>query len=431
MRDRPACSPATVVGTAWLRLAEHLRSLEPLSHVQDARGWPAAEQAGLSQLPRAWRAAAAMFLLNGGLFGIWASRIPSFAERLQISSGQLGLLLLGMAAGGIAAFPVAGRLSDRHGAGVIARPVAVLYVLALCLVGVAPSVKALAICVVLFGAMQGALDIAMNAWGVEVERQLGQPTMSLLHAMFSLGAGVGALSGSLAAWAGLGPAQHFLWAGLFLGCGSLVVANGPWSSPARTVRSRGGLALPRGPLALVGVVAACASLSEGALADWSSVFLYSVSHLSEAQSALGYAAFSAAMVAMRLIGDRIVGRWGPGWSARIGGGVAALGVLLVVLGHDAFIILAGFALMGVGLANIAPLAFSRAGSDPAVPAGAAIAGVATFGYGGLLLGPSLIGWLSGVTSLVFGFSILAALAVLISLLGSALEAPRSSGKRLQ
>lgn len=398
-----------------------------MSHAHDAGAWRGAGLADPGRAAQAWRAPAAMFLLNGGLFGVWASRIPSFAERLQASPSQLGLLLLGMAAGGIASFPVAGRLSDRHGPSAVARSVAALYVLSLCLVGAAPSAGALAACVVLFGAMQGALDVAMNAWGIEVERRLERPVMSSLHAMFSLGAGAGALSGSLAAWHGLGTGPHFMWAGVVLGGGCLLAASGPRSSPAAVPESGGGLrglALPRGPLALVGLVAACASLSEGALADWSGVFLHTVSHLSEAQSALGYAAFSAAMVAMRLVGDRVVGRWGPSWSARLSGGVAALGVLLAILGHHPSVVLAGFALMGLGLANVAPLAFSRAGSDPAVPTGAAVAGVATFGYGGLLLGPPLIGWVSGATSLVFGFGVLAGLSLLICLLAGSLETPR-------
>ena len=404
-----------------------------MSHTHEADTWRKAGQVGKRQ-PQAFRrtarqAAAAMFLLNGGLFGVWASRIPSFVDRLQISPNLLGLLLLGMAAGGIASFPVAGRLSDRYGASVITRHVALLYVASLCLVGLAPSAMVLALCIVVFGAMQGALDVAMNAWGAEVERQFERPILSSLHAMFSLGAGLGAMSGYLAVWYGLGTGLHFLWAGFGLGLGSYLFARGPWPTPVAGAESSNGLVLPRGSLAVVGLVAACATLSEGALADWSGMFLHTVSHLTEAQSALGYTAFSAAMVVMRLAGDRIVHRWGAGWSARVGGGVAALGVLLAVSGQDIYVVLAGFALMGMGFANIAPLAFARAGSDPTLPPGTAIAAVATFGYGGLLLGPPLIGWLSGATSLVFGFGLLAGLALLICLFGSYLETPRTDSEQ--
>ncbi len=371
-------------------------------------------------------AVAAMFLLNGGLFGVWASRIPSFVERFQISPDHLGLLLLGMATGGIASFSVAGRLSDRHGAGVITRRIAVLYMVSLSLIGPASSVLTLALAIVVFGAMQGALDVAMNAWGAEVECQLERPVMSSLHAMFSLGAGLGAASGYLAVQYGIGTGPHFLGVGLLLGVGALTVSAGRWPSatPIGTELS-GGLILPRGPLALVGLIAACASLSEGAMADWSGVFLHSVTGLSEAQSTLGYAAFSAAMFVMRLLGDPIVRRWGPSRSAQVSGAMAASGVLLAVSGGSAGVVLTGFALMGLGFANIAPLAFSRAGSDPDLPPGAAIAGVATFGYGGLLLGPVVIGWISGATSLVAGFGILAGLALVISLLGNHLKLPGS------
>jgi MFS family permease len=247
--------------------------------------------------------------------------------------------------------------------------------------------------------------------------------MSFLHAMFSLGAGLGAASGYLAARHGISVDVHYLVAGLLLGGGCLAASAVPWSSPALGDDRRAAFVLPRGNLALVGAVAFCATLSEGAVADWSAMFLHEASMVSEAQAALGYAAFSAAMVVMRLLGDRVVDRWGPRWSARFSGMTAAAGVMTVVFGHDLYVVLTGFVLMGIGYANIAPLAFSRAGVEPTMSAGAAIASVATFGYGGLLLGPAVIGWVAGATSLAWAFGLLAVLAVLIGLLGRSLDTP--------
>lgn len=399
-----------------------------MPYVEHAGDREAAIPMAMGRAPGSWRtprvAVAAMFLLNGSLFGVWASRIPAFAERFDLSPERLGLLLLCMAVGAIVAFPAAGRLSDRHGAGAMSRVAAILYVASLWLVAVAPSVWTLAGGLLVFGAMQGALDVTMNAWGAEVEQRLGRPIMSSLHAMFSLGAGLGAASGFVAATYGVPAGQHILLASLLIGAGTILAATVPWSSPRPEEAGGAAPVLPRGDLALVGLVAFCATLSEGAVADWSAVFLHDVRAVSEGQAALGYAAFSAAMVIMRLLGDRIVERWGPRSVARLSGVVAAIGVIAALLGQGLPIILAGFVLMGIGYANVAPLAFSRAGADPTVPPGSAIASVATFGYGGLLLGPAAIGWIAGATSLSIALALLAVLAVLISCFGASLEDPR-------
>ncbi len=398
-----------------------------LPEVQHVRGPNHAGLFALRRPIRVWatprRAVAAMFLLNGALFGVWASRIPSIVERFDLAPSKLGLALLCMAAGGIASFPVTGRLSDRYGASLLTRRVALLYLVSLCLVGFAPTALAFAASLILFGAMQGALDVAMNAWGAEAEKHLGRPIMSSLHAMFSLGAGLGAASGYLAVRFGLDVGLHFSLACVVLGGICFTAASNSWSSPIAANNSSGKLMIPRRGLALVGLVALCATLGEGAMADWSAMLLFTVTQVSEAQSALGYAAFSAAMVVMRLVGDRIVDRWGPVWSARLSGTLAASGAITAILGQNMILVLAGFVLMGVGYANIAPLAFSRAGSDPDVPPGTAIAGVAILGYGGLLIGPPLIGWIAGASSLRFAFGLLAGLSVLICLLGGVLETP--------
>lgn len=363
-----------------------------------------------------------MFLLAGGLFGIWASRIPSFVERFGLSENRLGLLLLCIALGAITSFPLAGRLSDRFGASTLCRRIAVLYVVALWSVAFAPTLWTLGIGLTLFGATLGSLDVAMNAWGAEVERHQGRPIMSAFHAMFSLGTGLGAASGYLAAWAGLGAAPHFLLAGGALGLITIAVATVPWTSRVST-GGDGAFALPKGALVLVGLVAFCASVGEGAVADWSAVFLYSVAKATEAQAALGYAAFSSAMVIMRLAGDRVVQHLGPVTAARLSGGVAALGGAVVVAGQDHRTALLGFAILGIGYAVLAPITFSRAAADPEIPPGRAIASVATLNYGGMLVGPPMIGFIAEGASLRGAFTVLAGLSVLIVLLAACLRAP--------
>nr|WP_170570600.1 MFS transporter [Ruegeria atlantica] len=362
-----------------------------------------------------------MFILNGALFGIWASRIPAVRDRLDLSHEALGYGLLFMAAGAVCSFPVTGRLTDWFGAVTITRVIAVLYTLSLILLAMADGFWSLAAFLFVFGAFHGSMDVAMNAWAAEVEQAYEKPVMSSFHAMWSLGAGLGAFSGYGAVQAGLTVMQHFLLAGGLVVISALALSWVHWTS--RKAVSAGGavFALPSGALILVGFTALCGALGEGAVADWSAIFMRDETGAAESVAALGYAVFSVTMVVFRLAGGFFIARFGPVATARFGGVCAALGVLAVVSAAEAGVALAGFALMGVGYAVIMPLAFSRAANDPHVPPGQAIASVATLGYGGLLIGPPLIGFLAEMLTLRLAFAALLPLAVLIVLLSGALR----------
>ena len=369
----------------------------------------------------AWRAVAAMFILNGALFGIWASRIPAVRDHLGLSHETLGYGLLFMAAGAVCSFPITGRLTDRFGAVVITRVIAVLYTISLILLALAGGFWTLAAALFIFGAFHGSMDVAMNAWAAEVEQAYSKPVMSSFHAMWSLGAGLGALSGYGAVQFGLTVIQHFLLVGGIVIVLAMAMSWVRWTS-RRSELSKGSVfALPSGALVLVGLTALCGALGEGAVADWSAIFLRDVTNAAESVAALGYAVFSVTMVAFRLAGGFVIARFGPVATARFGGVCAAIGVYGVVSATDAGLALAGFALMGVGYAVIMPLAFSRAASDPHIPPGQAIASVATLGYGGLLIGPPLIGFLAEMLTLRIAFTALLPLAVLIVLLSGSLR----------
>lgn len=372
-----------------------------------------------------WLAVAAMFVLNGALFGIWASRIPTVAERHELSSGNLGLLLLLMAAGAIVAFPFSGRWSDKYGAVTVTKLLAVLYALSLLLIAMSPGYWSLAVALFLFGATHGGMDVSMNTWAGEAEKCIARPVMSSFHAMWSLGAGLGAGTGFLAAHAELSIGVHFAVAACFVALITLYMAHIEWTSDTRAPTQKTPFfVFPKGPLLAVGVFAFCASLGEGGMADWSALFLIETTGASEANAALGYAAYSLAMVAMRLMGDRATQKFGPVTTARGAGTVAALGVLCAV-GFGTFAMsLFGFVLMGIGYAVVIPLAFSRAANDPHMAPGAAIASVSTLGYGGILLGPPLIGFMAEASSIRSAFSVLAVLAVLIVVLAQAVRPVR-------
>jgi MFS family permease len=370
-------------------------------------------------------AVSSMFFLNGGLFGAWASRVPSIKAGFDLSPDHLGLLLLMLAAGGIVSFPVAGEMVSRHGAARITRLLAVGYCAALVLLGAAPAVWALAVALFLFGVGHGAMDVAMNAWGAEVEKAGKRALMPFFHAMWSLGAGAAALASAGVIKIGLGILPHFLIFAVAIGAAALLLAAVEWVSETDAVRRRGPLiALPKGALLLVGVVIFAATLGEGAMADWSGVFLVETLGATEGAAPLGYAVFATAMVATRLSGGFIVARLGAVGATRGSGVLASIGFLLAVFGGALPVVLAGFALVGLGSALIFPLAMTRAANDGSEAPGRAIAAMATCGYGGILLGPPVIGFIAERTSYEASFLLLAALAALVALLAASLRPGR-------
>ena len=362
-----------------------------------------------------WRAVTAAFTLNGMLFGVWASRVPGFKESFALSEATLGFLLLALAGGAIVSFPLAGGLSERWGASRMTILCAIFYCPALIGLALAPSPLLLGVALFIFGALHGAMDVSMNGWGAQVENRMNRPTMSIFHAMFSLGAGLGAASGYIAVRMGVAPVGHFTVmavAGGALALWLMIPQRGP-KPVAIAAKGKGSfLALPSGRLAVVGLVAFCVSMGEGAMADWSAVFMEKLIKVSEAQAALGYAAFSATMVLTRLSGGILVQWLGPVKVTRASGLTAFVGLFIVLTTNSLTVALLGFAMIGVGYAVVMPLVFSRAANDPDVPSGPAIASVATVGYGGMLLGPPVVGFVAQVAGLRVSFAMLALLALL-------------------
>ena len=366
-----------------------------------------------------WRAVASVFFFNGALFGLWASRIPAFADRFALSPANLGLLLLCLAAGAIVGFPLAGRTADLRGARNATMLYGALYIVAFLCLPLAPNVWVLAPILALFGMAHGGQDVAMNAWAAEVERHMARPVMSSFHAAFSLGAGIGAGSGFIAINWGASVALHFWLGGLGITGFVALFAFIPWSSVTGTAEHGPLFALPKGPLLMVGIVGLSSAIGEGAMVDWSALILTAAKGVDQAQAALGYTVFSTLMVATRLAGPILVAQLGPAHTTRVSAASAMIGGLLVLVAPSLPVALIGFASFGIGYAMIIPLAFSRAANDPDVPAGRAIASVATLTYGGILIGPPLIGFVAEATSLNGSLWLLIALAgVTLSMAGA-------------
>jgi MFS family permease len=358
-----------------------------------------------------------IFALNGLIFSSWYARLPQIQDDLGLGPGELGLALVGAPIGLLIAQPLIGAVTARRGshATVAAAP---FYVSTVILPALANGTVTLFLAALATGAANGALDISMNAQGISVERAIGKRIFNSLHAAFSFGALGGAGVAAVAAAAGLSPLAHLaLVAVAGMAVAAVLVRH--------LVRDRGDpvaplFARPSRRLAALGVIGFCALLAEGSVFDWSSIFLADEAHASLGVAPLGLAAFSLSMGVGRLVGDRLATAFGTIALARNGGLLAAagLGFGLVLAVPTAAVL--GFAVMGLGLSILFPLAL-RAASVAEDPPGADLAAVSSVGYLGFLTGPPLIGLLAGATDLRLALAVPCALLVVAALLSPHLE----------
>lgn len=375
----------------------------------------------LGRLVAARLAVASLFFVNGMLFATWVSRIPAIEQQRGLSHATLGLALLLLAFGAMISMPVAGALCVRFGSAKVCGIGILAYCAFLPLVSLAGDAWVFALCLFLFGIAHGSVDVAMNAQAVQVERKYRRPIMSSFHALFSIGGLSGAASGGLIAALGWKPPMHFFVVAVAMGILSVIAL--PHLLPTVEARTAGArtFALPSRALIGVGVIALCIMMGEGAMADWSAVYLHRIVQTSEGVAALGYAAFSIAMATGRIVGDRVIARFGPENLVRAGGGLAAAGLLVALLMPSPVFVLAGLACVGAGFATIVPMAFSAAGNARDVSPGVAIASVTTMGYLGFLLGPPLIGFLAQGVGLRMALGVIVLTSVFPILLRSALR----------
>ncbi|WP_066951472.1 MFS transporter [Streptomyces lushanensis] len=385
--------------------------------------------AARSSLSRLRTALTVFFALDGFLFAGWVVRIPAVKERTGASESDLGLALLGVSAGAVVTMVFTGRLCRRFGSRPVTVVSAVLLSLSIVLPPRAHSAPALGLVLLVFGAAYGALNVSMNSAAVDVVAALRRPVISSFHAAFSLGGMVGAGLGGLVA-GGLSPTVHLL---LLTGVGLLVTAvtgpvllgrrvpapvpvSAPGARPDAAHAPRGHGPGTRRTVLLLGVIALCTAYGEGAMADWSALHLTEDLGASPGPAAAAYSLFALAMTAGRLSGTVQLERLGQNRALVLGGLTAALGMLLGALAPTAWAALAGFAVAGLGLANIFPVAVGRAGAL-AGPGG--VAAASTLGYGGMLLGPPAIGFLADWFSLPLALTTVALLAAAASVVAHA------------
>lgn len=376
-----------------------------------------------SSLTRLRIALTVFFALDGFVFAGWVVRIPAIKEQTNASASALGLALLGVSAGAVITMTLTGRLCRRYGNHQVTVVCAVLLSLSVALPPLTHSVLALGLVLLLFGAAYGGINVAFNSAAVELVTALRRPIMPSFHAAFSLGGMIGAGLGGLLAGV-LSPTRHLL---LLTVVGLLVTAlAGPTllrhEPPTPPERERPAQDAPRrldgrtrGLVIVFGVIAGCTAYGEGALADWGALHLEQDLDASPGAAAVGYSCFALAMTVGRLTGTTLLERLGRTRTVVAGGTTAAAGMLLGSLAPSLWAALLGYAITGLGLANLFPVAVERAGAL-AGPSGVATA--STLGYGGMLLGPPAIGFMADWFTLPTALTSVAVLAAVAAAVGA-------------
>jgi predicted MFS family arabinose efflux permease len=375
--------------------------------------------------PRA--ATFSVFFLNGAMIGTWVGQIPFVQERLDVSKGTIGLALLCMAIGAMIAMPLTGQVLDRRSSATVTRVAALVYLPLMALPVFAPSPVLLGLALVLFGAANGAMDVSMNAHGVAVERTLGRPIMSSLHAGWSFGGLAGSGGVALAVALGLEPRIEAVIASALLWLAAIGITARLGSASAHSEHGSSGFALPSRGVLLIGALCFLVMVTEGAMGDWSGIYLKHDLGADASAAATGFAGFSLGMALARLSGDGIARRWGSGRLLSAGMGLVTLALGATLLIADPAVAVVGFALIGIGIANAVPLLFSAAGRVP--PSGPSLAAVFTVGYTGFIVGPPLIGVLADATSLPTALGVLCLSGAAVTVLGRRAADAEEAGRR--
>ena len=349
----------------------------------------------------------AAFLITGLSMSSWAPLVPFAKARVGVDDGTLGLLLLCLGLGSIVTMPLTGMVTSCWGCRLVIATATLVLAVVIPVLAFASNVPLLAIAIAAFGAGVGALSVSINVQAVMVENDSGRHMMSGFHGLFSVGGIVGAGSVSLLIGAGFEPFIVTLVVSALLVVLLVLAWSGLLPYGNRDAEETPLLVLPRGFVVFLGALCFLVFLAEGAMLDWSAVFLISVHGLDPAQAGFGYSTFALAMTVGRLSGDRLVKRFGGTRVIVSGGLLAATGLVLAVLAPTPWLAFGGFLLIGLGISNLVPIFFTAAGRQTIMPPSFAIASITAIGYAGILLGPAGIGFVAHHLSLEVSFVLMA------------------------
>ncbi|MBB5275641.1 MFS family permease [Rhizobium rosettiformans] len=358
-------------------------------------------------------AVALLFFLNGLVIGAWAPKIPFFSQALGLTELMLGVMIFVFGVGSLVLMPIAGMQIARYGSRRVVEVTTLLFIPTIVLVTLVDNIWTGAIAIFLFGGLTGAMDVAMNANAVEVERNMRRSIMSSCHAFWSLGGLCGAATGGFLI-ASLGVTGHVLLLAavcvvLFVVARPMILADAPHPSD-EPVKAK----LPMTPLPwLIGTIALFCMIPEGTVLDWSALYLRNELNATTEMSGFAFAAFSFTMAVCRFAGDFVRDRFGAVNTLRFCGVAAIIGLVMAGQSNSVTLALIGFAITGIGISNMVPIAFSAGGNIPGLAPGVGLSVVTTMGYSGILFAPSLIGLVAEHTSLSTVYTAIPALLVVV------------------
>ncbi len=353
------------------------------------------------------------FLVSGFGLACWAPLVPLAKARLAIGDASLGLLLLCLGLGSVIAMQIAGPLTSRLGAKPTILAGGIGMAVLLPFLTFAPTIWMMGAALLAFGAFLGMIEVGMNVHAVEVEKRAGRPLMSGFHGLFSVGGFIGsalltlALSAKGGALAGTVFASFLMVAMLLFASSRLIATPKTDQTPLFVV--------PRGIVILLAALAAITFLSEGAILDWGALLLTGRGLVGPTQSGIGYSVFAIAMTAGRLTGDAVVARLGDRLTMLVGGILAILGYVVLLMAPAAPIAFLGLLLIGLGASNTVPVLFRQAGAQSVMPPALAVASISTIGYAGILVGPAGIGFVAQAIGLSGAFWMIPALLCIVPL----------------
>ncbi len=373
---------------------------------------------------RTYRIAVSVFFFIAGItFASWASRIPDIKNKLQLSEAALGGVLFALPVGQLISLPFSGWLISRFGSRQLVIAAAILFPATLLLLGIAATPFQLIATLVVFGFLANLINISMNTQAVGVETLYGRSIMASFHGLWSLAGFTGAAIGSLCVSAGIAPFSHFVIICLVT---ALLVA----AAYRHTIHDNGAaktkeplFVKPGKHILILGLIAFCCMICEGAMADWSGVYFQKIVRVPSTLTTLGYVAFMGTMTTGRFLGDWLITRFGVKNILRTSGILIATGLATLILIPYLPFAIGGCLLVGLGVSCVVPLVYSLAGKSPDMSPGLALATVSTISFIGFLIGPPLIGFIAQVSDLRVSFSIIAVLG-----LGTALLAGRVNNK---
>lgn len=364
----------------------------------------------MSPVTAASHAIRAQFFVLGVMFATWGVHVPTVKGHYGLGEQALAIAMLAGGVGALLALAQAGRIVGRWGPRAVCAAMGLLCCASIACLLAGSAYLALLLVMGVFGITGSLMDVAINTEATEIEHLSGRPLMSGFHGMFSLGGMAGAGFGSAAPALGLSPQAHLLFATGLGAVVTLLASRAMLPVPEKSAEEKHPLSLPRGPLLLLGVLASMGLIAEGAIYDWSVLFMRQERASAASTAALAYASFSGAMAAGRFGGDWVRARLSGARLMRLSGVLAAAGMALALALPSPTVALLGFALVGLGLSNVVPVLFSAAAKVPGVSSAHGIAAVSGVGYLGMMAGPPLIGLIAERSSLTVGLVVVVVFA---------------------